>query len=99
MAVAMRARVCHGRRACTFAVVVKQDLLVPRGRILHALLRLQRVPAAVQRQRLADAAFRRGGVTFSVYSDRRGIEKTFPFDLIPRVIAAGDWAKLERGLL
>ncbi len=52
-----------------------------------------------QRQRLADATFRRGGVTFSVYSDRRGIEKTFPFDLIPRLIAAADWARLERGLV
>ncbi len=52
-----------------------------------------------QRQRLADSAFRRGGVTFSVYSDRRGTEKTFPFDLIPRVISAADWAPLERGLI
>lgn len=49
-------------------------------------------------QRLADAAFVQGGVTFSVYSDRRGVEKTFPFDLIPRVIGARDWDVLERGL-
>jgi uncharacterized circularly permuted ATP-grasp superfamily protein len=50
-------------------------------------------------QQLADAAFMRGGVTFSVYSDRRGVEKIFPFDLIPRVISAQDWHKAEVGLL
>ena len=36
------------------------------------------------RQKLADATFLRGGITFSVYSDRRGAERIFPFDLIPR---------------
>ena len=51
------------------------------------------------RQRLADAAFLRGGITFSVYSDRRGVEKIFPFDLIPRIISAREWAQIERGLV
>jgi uncharacterized circularly permuted ATP-grasp superfamily protein len=51
------------------------------------------------RQRLADAAFRTGGVTFSVYSDDRGVEKIFPFDLIPRVVSPADWAHVRRGLL
>jgi len=51
------------------------------------------------RQRLAENAFLRGGITFSVYSDDRGAEKIFPFDLIPRVISASDWAKLELGLV
>lgn len=51
------------------------------------------------RQRLAESAFRQGGITFSVYSDRRGVEKTFPFDLIPRIVPAADWAVLERGLV
>lgn len=67
-------------------------------RVVRLLQQLERGDFR-QRQRLADAAFRSGGVTFSVYSDRRGIEKTFPFDLIPRVISAPDWARLERGLV
>jgi uncharacterized circularly permuted ATP-grasp superfamily protein len=41
-----------------------------------------------RRQRLADIAFARAGITFTVYSDARGVEKTFPFDLIPHVITA-----------
>ena len=33
-----------------------------------------------------------------MYSDSRGVEKIFPFCLLPRLIAADDWARLERGL-
>ncbi len=51
------------------------------------------------RKRLADSALLNGGITFSVYSDRRGTEKIFPFDLIPRVVSATDWDLLERGLI
>jgi uncharacterized circularly permuted ATP-grasp superfamily protein len=33
-----------------------------------------------------------------VYSDERGGERVFPFDLIPRVITADEWDRVERGL-
>jgi uncharacterized circularly permuted ATP-grasp superfamily protein len=49
-------------------------------------------------QALAEIALLNQGVTFSVYSDQRGAEKIFPFCLIPRIISAGDWERLERGL-
>ena len=51
------------------------------------------------RQKLAEGALFRGGVTFSVYSDARGQEKIFPFDLIPRVIPSSAWSTIERGLV
>jgi uncharacterized circularly permuted ATP-grasp superfamily protein len=47
----------------------------------------------------ADLAFINQGITFSVYSDRRGVEKIFPFDLIPRPVSAHEWSVLEAGLL
>jgi uncharacterized circularly permuted ATP-grasp superfamily protein len=47
----------------------------------------------------ADLAFVNQGITFSVYSDRRGVEKIFPFDLIPRTIPAAEWCDLEKGLV
>ena len=47
----------------------------------------------------ADLVFVNQGITFSVYSDRRGVEKIFPFDLIPRTIPAAEWADLEAGLV
>jgi uncharacterized circularly permuted ATP-grasp superfamily protein len=38
-------------------------------------------------------------VTFAVYSDEQsGVERVFPFDLIPRIIAADDWTRMEAGL-
>lgn len=45
-----------------------------------------------------DLAFMRQGVTFNVYGDSAGTEKIFPFDLLPRIIPAKEWAMLERGL-
>ncbi len=51
------------------------------------------------RQRLANNAFLRAGITFRVYSDQRGVEKIFPFDLVPRAVSAKRWERLERGLL
>lgn len=47
----------------------------------------------------ADLVFINHGITFSVYSDRRGTEKIFPFDLVPRPVAASDWTILEKGLI
>ena len=51
------------------------------------------------RQHTADTLCLQGGVTFSVYSDNRGVEKIFPFDLIPRVIPGEEWVAVERGLV
>ena len=51
-----------------------------------------------QRRRLADSAFLLQGITFTVYTDGRGTERLFPFDLIPRIIPAAEWEHIERGL-
>jgi uncharacterized circularly permuted ATP-grasp superfamily protein len=49
--------------------------------------------------READLALRTEGVTFTVYNDsNEGIERVWPFDLIPRVIPAAEWAVIESGL-
>jgi uncharacterized circularly permuted ATP-grasp superfamily protein len=52
----------------------------------------------VRRQRSAERALLHMGITFSVYGHERGTEKILPFDLVPRVVHAREWAKLERGL-
>jgi uncharacterized circularly permuted ATP-grasp superfamily protein len=70
----------------------------------HSRLLLDRlgrlpVPEFQQRRANADLVFVNEGVTFSVYSDRRGVEKIFPFDLIPRPVSAAEWGVLEAGLV
>jgi len=80
------------------------ECFTPKGKaragIADAVRRLDALgPAELKlRQRLADGAFLRSGITFRVYSDSRGVEKIFPFDLIPRAVSARRWEKLDRGL-
>jgi uncharacterized circularly permuted ATP-grasp superfamily protein len=38
------------------------------------------------------------GITFTVYSARDVIDRILPFDLIPRVLSADDWATIEPGV-
>ncbi|HXH73257.1 MAG TPA: circularly permuted type 2 ATP-grasp protein [Mariprofundaceae bacterium] len=49
-------------------------------------------------QHSADLSMLNQGVTFTVYSDARGTEKIFPFDLMPRIIDAHEWQKIEQGV-
>jgi uncharacterized circularly permuted ATP-grasp superfamily protein len=46
----------------------------------------------------ADLFFRRVGITFNVYGDEAGTERLIPFDLIPRILPAAEWATMEAGL-
>jgi uncharacterized circularly permuted ATP-grasp superfamily protein len=46
----------------------------------------------------ADLIFRRVGITFAVYGDDLGAERTIPFDQVPRIFTAKEWADLESGL-
>ncbi len=51
-----------------------------------------------RRQKAAEQVLYQQGITFSVYGDKKGTEKIFPFDIIPRIVPAKDWQMLERGL-
>ena len=46
----------------------------------------------------AEAFFRRIGITFNVYGQEEADERLIPFDIVPRIISAREWAKLERGI-
>ena len=50
-----------------------------------------------RRQKAAERALYDQGITFSVYGNKKGAEKIFPFDIIPRVVCAKEWQKLEDG--
>ncbi|MEO5658354.1 MAG: circularly permuted type 2 ATP-grasp protein, partial [Polaromonas sp.] len=66
---------------------------------------LAQQPADVMQSRRAEAEmiFRRVGITFAVYGDKdedgSGTERLIPFDLIPRIIPANEWAIMQRGLV
>jgi uncharacterized circularly permuted ATP-grasp superfamily protein len=50
------------------------------------------------RRHLADLSLLQQGITFAVYSDGRGTERLFPFDLVPRILPRSEWDRVERGL-
>ncbi|MBI1344306.1 MAG: circularly permuted type 2 ATP-grasp protein [Terrimonas sp.] len=46
----------------------------------------------------AKKLFMTQGITFTVYSSGEGIEKIFPFDVVPRIIKADEWLHIEEGI-
>ena len=51
-----------------------------------------------QQSEEAERFFRRTGITFNVYGANDGEERLIPFDVVPRIISAAEWRKLERGI-
>jgi uncharacterized circularly permuted ATP-grasp superfamily protein len=51
-----------------------------------------------QKNRQAGELFMNQGITFTVYSDNEGIERIFPFDIIPRIITSKEWEQIESGI-
>ena len=52
-----------------------------------------------QKQKQAADFFMNQGITFTVYSDdNQGIERIFPFDIIPRIITQKEWSEVESGI-
>jgi uncharacterized circularly permuted ATP-grasp superfamily protein len=72
----------------------------PRPQYRALLARLMALPPddLRRRQREADAAFLQQGITFTVYGDKGGTERVFPFDLVPRILTAAEWRVISRGL-
>jgi len=74
------------------------DRLRPHYELL--LKRLAALPGdeLQRRKEAADLSFLHQGITFTVYGRDEGTEKIFPYDLLPRLITAAEWAKVEQGL-
>jgi uncharacterized circularly permuted ATP-grasp superfamily protein len=51
------------------------------------------------RREIVNIFFRNQGITFTVYGEDEGVERIFPFDLIPRVVPAHEWQSIEKGLI
>ena len=51
-----------------------------------------------RRKQSADLSFLTQGITFTVYGRDEGTERIFPYDLLPRLITAQEWDRIERGL-
>ncbi len=72
----------------------------PRSGAALLLRRIEELPDGelLQCQEMAERSLFRMGITFNVYGDTQGVEKIFPFDIVPRIVSADEWDRLERGL-
>ncbi|MDH5526179.1 MAG: circularly permuted type 2 ATP-grasp protein [Nitrospirota bacterium] len=57
------------------------------------------LPALRRRARSAERELFDLGITFTVYSGEKSIDRTLPFDVIPRVLPASDWNRIETGVI
>ncbi len=75
----------------------------PHYQVFADWLARQNPGVMASRREEAEMIFRRVGITFAVYGDKdedgAGVERLIPFDLVPRIISAQDWAMMERGLV
>jgi uncharacterized circularly permuted ATP-grasp superfamily protein len=72
----------------------------PRPPYAHLMERLTAFQAGEleYRQQASDVNFLNQGITFTVYGGEQGTERTFPFDLLPRIITHSEWRTIEAGL-
>lgn len=75
----------------------QQVLSSQAGQRIEAWLAQQSLNELQQLNQLAKEHFLQGGITFTVYGDEQGTERSIPFDIIPRVIARQQWNMLAAG--
>lgn len=71
----------------------------PASRSLVEFIGKQTMKHLVSRQQAADLAIQEMGVSFTVYSEGQNIDRSWPMDIIPRVIPLQEWQVLEKGLI
>src|SRR5215475_4193272 len=65
---------------------------------VHKWLQTQKIEDLKRKREDAEGLFRRTGITFAVYGDEAVSERLIPFDIIPRVLSAGEWRRLAAGI-
>ncbi|MEP5566448.1 MAG: circularly permuted type 2 ATP-grasp protein [Halioglobus sp.] len=80
------------------------ELITAKGRPRVSARRAVNMLQALSREEMsarrnaAELAIREMGISFTIYSEGKNIDRAWPFDIIPRVISGKDWAKVSRGL-
>jgi uncharacterized circularly permuted ATP-grasp superfamily protein len=70
----------------------------PAARQLFAYLQSLSAKDLADRRLAAELAIKVMGITFTVYSEGKTLDRAWPFDILPRVIARAEWERTERGL-
>jgi uncharacterized circularly permuted ATP-grasp superfamily protein/uncharacterized alpha-E superfamily protein len=70
----------------------------PHWRRLFDQLQRSTPAQLVQRQALLTRQIQENGVTYNVYADPKGADRSWELDLLPHVIAADEWQQLSAGI-
>ncbi|WP_069660903.1 circularly permuted type 2 ATP-grasp protein [Arcticibacter eurypsychrophilus] len=73
------------------------DIRAPYQKVID-YLSTESAESLTKKEELAKNLFMSQGITFTVYNSGEGVEKIFPFDIIPRIITAQDWNFIEIGI-
>ena len=65
---------------------------------LASYLRLLTHEELLQKKTAAELAIKTMGISFTVYSDAGNIDREWPMDIIPRLIAGSEWDQTSEGL-
>ncbi len=71
----------------------------PHYRALSTRLQTLSTEALAERQRTQERFFLLQGITFTVYGAECSTERIIPSDILPRIISAAEWARIEAGLV
>jgi uncharacterized circularly permuted ATP-grasp superfamily protein len=72
----------------------------PHTKAMVRLLRALDDAELAARQASAELAIKQMGITFSVYTEGKGtIDRAWPFDIVPRILAIREWRRIEAGLI
>ena len=77
----------------------EQSIQAEASKKIEAWLCQHTLPELLQLQQQAEEHFLYHGITFTVYGEAEGTERTIPFDLIPRVIAKKQWDQVAQGCI
>ena len=80
------------------------EMFSPEGEVrdhcaaLHGRLATLPQEELLRRQQACGQSFLQQGITFTVYSDKQATERIIPTDLLPRLVTAVEWERVDRGL-
>src|SRR5216684_8845031 len=57
------------------------------------------IDALKERAAAANAELYNLGITFTIYSDAKTVDRILPFDVLPRILSAEEWRHVERGII
>lgn len=71
----------------------------PHYRKFHEILSQFTAEELKEKHDTAQLSFLRQGITFTVYNNNVGTERTMPFDFVPIIISPEEWKTIEKGMI